>query len=343
MEVIILKDKEAVSKKAARIIRNQVNNKSNSVLGLATGSTPIGIYENLVRYYQEEKVDFRNVITFNLDEYVGLDPKNENSYISFMKHHLFNHVNISDYNINIPSGLSEDFEAEAMEYERKIASFGGVDIQLLGIGHNGHIGFNEPGSNFKLHTHVINLNDKTIEANKRFFDSIDDVPKQAVTMGIKTIFSARKILLVALGEGKKEAVNRLLNEEISPDLQASILHLHPDVTILLDVAAASGITSEKILDQTNVIETQLNCLVTSEVGLHSLPASQLASVFSEYDGEIKIVFNHQELNAKDFMNIIKLGIKKDEKFKLKLLGTNNKELISELNRLSSEQKIIKVL
>ncbi len=256
MEIIILKDKDAVSKKGAEIIKAQINGKLNSVLGLATGSTPLGIYEYLIDYYKNGEISFKNIVSFNLDEYVGLSVDDKNSYINFMKENLFNEIDIKFENINIPNGNASDVNKEIENYEKKINSFGGVDLQLLGLGHNGHIGFNEPGAKFKLYTHLIDLSDETIDANKRFFDKIDDVPRQAITMGIKTIFNAKKILLVALGEGKSDIINKLLSGEISPDLQASILHLHPNVTILLDEEAAcklSNMENEKKFKKNNVL------------------------------------------------------------------------------------------
>ncbi len=255
MNIIILKDKDAVSKKGAEIIKAQINGKLNSVLGLATGSTPLGIYKYLIDYYKNDEISFKNIVSFNLDEYVGLPVEDKNSYINFMKENLFDEIDINPENINIPNGNTADVEKESQNYENKINSFGGVDLQLLGLGHNGHIGFNEPGAKFKLYTHLIDLSDETIEANKRFFDKVDDVPRQAITMGIKTIFKAKKILLVALGEGKSDIINKLLSGEISPDLQASILHLHPNVTILLDEEAASKLSN--IEDKKNLKKSEV--------------------------------------------------------------------------------------
>ena len=215
--------------------------KPDSVLGLATGSSPIGTYDQLVDWYHKGDVDFSAVRTVNLDEYRGLTRENEQSYYYFMHKHLFDRVNIVKENTHVPNGMAEDEEKECVEYEKLIASLGGVDIQLLGIGRNGHIGFNEPDNSFAARTHCVNLTESTIDANKRFFASADEVPKQAYTMGIGTIMRARKILLIANGEDKAEAVVKALYGSITPEVPASVLQLHQDVTIVADKAALSKI------------------------------------------------------------------------------------------------------
>ena len=228
-----------MSRKAANIISAQVIMKPNCVLGLATGSTPIGTYDQLVEWYNKGDLDFSEVTTVNLDEYKGLPRTNDQSYYYFMHQHLFDRVNIDPERTNVPNGMEPDAEKECGRYEELIRSLGGVDLQLLGLGHNGHIGFNEPGEAFEKETHCVDLTESTIEANKRFFASADDVPKQAYTMGIKTIMQAKKILLIAGGEEKAEALKNSLYGPITPSVPASILQLHNDVTVIADEAALS--------------------------------------------------------------------------------------------------------
>ena len=206
MRIYKAKDYVDMSRKAANIVSAQVIMKPNCVLGLATGSTPIGLYKQLVEWYNKGDLDFSEVITVNLDEYKGLSRNNDQSYYYFMHQNLFDHVNIPAENTHLPNGMEPDSQKECQEYTDLIQSLGGVDLQLLGIGHNGHIGFNEPGEAFDKQVHCVNLTQSTIEANKRFFASADDVPKQAYTMGIKTIMQAKKILIVASGEDKAEIV-----------------------------------------------------------------------------------------------------------------------------------------
>ena len=211
----------------------------NCVLGLATGSTPIGLYKQLVEWYNKGDLDFSEVMTVNLDEYKGLSRDNDQSYYYFMHQNLFDHVNIPAENTHLPNGMEPDSQKECQEYTDLIQSLGGVDLQLLGIGHNGHIGFNEPGEAFDKQVHCVNLTQSTIEANKRFFASADDVPKQAYTMGIKTIMQAKKILIVASGEDKAEIVRDAFFGPITPKVPASVLQLHNDVTLVADEAALS--------------------------------------------------------------------------------------------------------
>ena len=230
-----------MSRKAANIISAQVIMKPDCVLGLATGSTPIGLYQQLVAWYEKGDLDFSEVWTVNLDEYKGLSRENDQSYYYFMHHNLFDHVNLPAENSHLPNGMEPDSDKECRRYSELIRSMGGVDLQLLGIGHNGHIGFNEPGDAFDNDVHCVNLTQSTIEANKRFFASADDVPKQAYTMGIKTIMQAKKILIVASGEDKADIVRDAFFGPITPKVPASVLQLHNDVTLVADEAALSKI------------------------------------------------------------------------------------------------------
>ena len=239
MRIVIGKDYCELSKKAAHILASQIILKPDSVLGLATGATPIGTYRELVRMYGEGDLSFAEVVTFNLDEYYGLDKNDPQSYFYFMNTHLFNHVNIHPENIHIPHGKSPDIERECQRYEEEIKNAGGIDLQLLGIGRNGHIGFNEPDVKFEALTHLVTLDEDTIKANARFFNTIEAVPKQAISMGIKTIMHARKIVLLASGIEKASTIYSMIHEKITPELPASVLQLHPDVTVILDGEAAS--------------------------------------------------------------------------------------------------------
>ena len=241
MKIYKAKDYKDMSRKAANIISAQVIMKPNCVLGLATGSTPIGTYDQLVEWYNKGDLDFSEVTTVNLDEYKGLPRTNDQSYYYFMHQHLFDRVNIDPERTNVPNGMEPDAEKECGRYEELIRSLGGVDLQLLGLGHNGHIGFNEPGEAFEKETHCVDLTDSTIEANKRFFASADDVPKQAYTMGIKTIMQAKKILIVVNGENKADIVERAFFGPVTPEVPASILQLHNDVTLVGDEAALAKI------------------------------------------------------------------------------------------------------
>ena len=238
------KDYKDMSRKAANIISAQIIMKPNCVLGLATGSTPIGTYEQLVEWYHKGDLDFSKVTSVNLDEYRGLEKSNDQSYDYFMHEHLFDKVNIHPENVNLPVGMAEDAEKECKRYEELIRSLGGVDLQLLGLGHNGHIGFNEPGAAFEKETHCVNLTERTIEANKRFFASADDVPKQAFTMGIKTIMQAKKILVIASGEDKAEILKEAFFGPVTPAVPASILQLHNNVIVVGDQAVLSKLTNK---------------------------------------------------------------------------------------------------
>ena len=241
MKIYKAKDYKDMSRKAANIISAQMIMKPNCVLGLATGSTPIGTYDQLVEWYNKGDLDFSEVTTVNLDEYKGLPRTNDQSYYYFMHQHLFDRVNIDPERTNVPNGMEPDAEKECGRYEELIRSLGGVDLQLLGLGHNGHIGFNEPGEAFEKETHCVDLTESTIEANKRFFASADDVPKQAYTMGIKTIMQAKKILIVVNGENKADIVERAFFGPVTPEVPASILQLHNYVTLVGDEAALAKI------------------------------------------------------------------------------------------------------
>ncbi len=239
MKIIKAKDYNDMSRKAANIISAQVIMKPNCVLGLATGSTPIGTYAQLVEWYRKGDLDFSEVTTVNLDEYKGLTKDNDQSYYYFMKDNLFSKVNINPDRTFLPDGMEPDSDKACADYNKIIAEVGGVDLQLLGLGHNGHIGFNEPGMAFEAETHCVNLTESTMKANQRFFASMDDVPRQAYTMGIKTIMQAKKILVVVSGQDKAAIVKEAFFGPITPKVQASVLQLHNDVTIVADEAALS--------------------------------------------------------------------------------------------------------
>lgn len=228
---------EDMSAKAAEIFSEELRKNPNGVYGFATGSTPVGMYKELIKKHQVDGVDFSKVTTFNLDEYYPIKKDNNQSYDYFMKENLFNHINIKGENINIPNGEASNSEEECVKYEEKIQNSGGIDLQILGIGENGHIGFNEPGGHFTKITNFIPLTESTINANARFFETKDEVPKHALTMGIQTIMKAKKILLVVNSAKKKEILKKALFGEITPEVPASILQLHPDVTVVVDSEA----------------------------------------------------------------------------------------------------------
>ena len=241
MRIYKAKDYKDMSRKAANILSAQIIMKPNAVLGLATGSTPEGLYAQLIDWYQKGDLDFSKVISVNLDEYYGLSPESEQSYRYFMNHHLFDHVNIQTENTHLPNGLELDVKKEVARYTELIRSFDGIDMQLLGIGHNGHVGFNEPDTAFETQIHCVDLTESTIEANKRFFASADEVPKKAYTLGIKSIMQAKKILLVCSGADKAEIIREAFFGPVTPHVPASILQLHNDVTLVGDEAALSKI------------------------------------------------------------------------------------------------------
>ena len=241
MKIYVADDYKGMSRKAANIVSAHVILKPNSVLGLATGSTPVGMYQQLIDWYNKGDLDFSQVRTVNLDEYVGLAPTHDQSYRYFMQTNLFDHVNVDPASTNVPNGMAEDPEAECLRYNQVIRDMGGIDIQVLGMGHNGHIGFNEPGQAFELETHVVDLTESTIEANARFFASRDEVPRRAITMGIKSIMQARQILVVVSGESKADIVKAAFTGPVVPEVPASILQMHPDVVLVGDKAALSKI------------------------------------------------------------------------------------------------------
>lgn len=237
MRVYCAADYYHASRVAANIISAQVIMKPDCVLGLATGSTPVGTYEQLIRWYEKGDLDFSQVHSINLDEYRGLSPENEQSYRYFMNTHLFDKINIDKKNTFVPDGLEPDSEKACRDYEEIIHAHGGVDLQILGLGHNGHIGFNEPGSAFEKETHCVTLSENTRQANARFFASMEEVPTEAYTMGIKSIMQAKKIVVIVSGESKKEIVKKAFHGPITPEVPASVLQLHNDVILVGDEAA----------------------------------------------------------------------------------------------------------
>lgn len=241
MKIYVGKDYKDMSRKAANIISAQVIMKPNCVLGLATGSTPIGTYQQLIEWYRKGDLDFSEVTSINLDEYKGLSGDNDQSYRYFMNTNFFDHINIRPEHTFVPDGLEPDSKKACADYNGIIHGCGGIDLQLLGLGHNGHIGFNEPGAAFEKETHCVDLTETTIQANARFFESIELVPRQAYTMGIKSIMQARKILVVVNGAGKADIVKQAFFGPVTPQVPASILQLHNDVTLVGDEAALSKI------------------------------------------------------------------------------------------------------
>nr|WP_319487639.1 glucosamine-6-phosphate deaminase [uncultured Caproiciproducens sp.] len=244
MKIISAPDYQSMSRKAANIISAQVILFPNSVLGLATGSTPLGVYSQLVEWFKKGDIDFSKIHSVNLDEYCGLSTEHEQSYRNYMNTNFFNHVNVPIENTNVPNGLAKDIDAECRRYDNVITSLGGIDLQLLGIGHTGHIGFNEPDDDFDKTTHCVKLKQKTIDANARFFDNAADVPQFAITMGIKAIMQAKKLLLVANGASKADILCRSLFGPITPEVPASILQLHNDLTVVADEAALAVIREQ---------------------------------------------------------------------------------------------------
>lgn len=238
MRIIVCDNYDLLSKKAAQIVGSQMILNPKSILGLATGSTPIGMYKNLIKMYEEGLIDFSKTTTFNLDEYYQLPINNNQSYHYFMDENLFNHININRENIHIPNGMADDIDAECVLYDKMIDD-NGIDIQVLGIGNNAHIGFNEPTINFNKGTHIVTLDESTREANARFFNSLDEVPTKAITMGTGSIFKSKKILLLASGINKAEAIYNTVHGKVTPEVPSSILQFHKDVIIILDKEAAS--------------------------------------------------------------------------------------------------------
>ena len=234
VKIIYAKDYEDMSRKAANLLSAQVIIKENSVLGLATGSTVLGIYRQLIQWYNKGDIDFSCVRSVNLDEYVGLSPENHNSYHYYMRENLFNHINIPDSHFHLPDGLATSIQEECLRYDQLIESLGGIDMQLLGLGFNGHIGFNEPHQAFEQKTHCVNLCDSTIEANSRFFSEQEQVPKRAITMGIKSIMQAKRIVLCVSGQAKARILYDVLFGPVTPEVPGSILQMHPHLTVVAD-------------------------------------------------------------------------------------------------------------
>jgi glucosamine-6-phosphate deaminase len=239
MNIISADDYQILSLRAAAVVADEINHNPQAVIGLATGSTPEGMYAELVKMNRQKRVDFSRVITFNLDEYAGLSPEHEQSYYHYMHKNLFNNVNINPALVNMPTCEVSDIDRFCQEYDQRIAAAGGIDLQVLGIGGNGHIGFNEPGRQLRVQTHLVELTEETISANSRFFSSVEEVPKQAVTMGLGSIMLAKKILLLAVSKSKAEAIARTVCGLITTELPASILQLHRDVTLIVDREAGS--------------------------------------------------------------------------------------------------------
>lgn len=253
MKVIITVDYDEMSKKAAQIIKKQINEKPNTVLGLATGSTPLGMYNKLIEMYKNGEIDFSQVVTFNLDEYVGLPEEHPQSYHYYMYENFFNHININRKNIHIPKGISDDFDEECRLYDEAIENAGEIDLQVLGLGVNGHIGFNEPDDYINTKTHIVTLTEETINSNKRFFRSADEVPRKAVTMGLGMIMKAKKIILLASGKNKANAIKETLKGYLTTEVPSTVLMLHKDVTIIIDKEAASLIPDKDSLKEIELI------------------------------------------------------------------------------------------
>jgi glucosamine-6-phosphate deaminase len=251
-KIVVYEDPDSASQQVAQIFANAIKVNPGIVLGLATGSTPVGTYRVLRQMHRDAKLDFSGITTFNLDEYIGLGPEHPQSFRAFMQDQLFDHVNVDPHRTHVPSGLTDDPAIEGESYEAAIASAGGIDLQLLGIGGNGHIAFNEPGSPATSRTRAVDLTTSTIDANSRFFDSIDAVPRQAITMGIGTIMEAKQIVLMACGEGKADAVALSIEGKLDESMPASRLQQHGDVTYVLDSKAASKL-SEKSSNACRVV------------------------------------------------------------------------------------------
>ncbi|NPD31485.1 glucosamine-6-phosphate deaminase [Eggerthellaceae bacterium zg-1084] len=239
MNIIVTDDYASMSRQAADVIAGCIAETPSCVLGLATGSTPIGLYRSLVERVRAGKLSFRDVTTFNLDEYRGLPATHEQSYRHFMQTHLFDHVDVNADATHVPDGANPSHEQVCAEYEQRISDAGGIDLQLLGLGHNGHIGFNEPDDHFAVNTHLVRLHERTIQANSRLFDHIDEVPREAYTMGVGTIMRAARILVVASGADKAQIVRDAFFGPVTPQVPASVLQLHPYVTVIVDEQAGA--------------------------------------------------------------------------------------------------------
>lgn len=250
MRIIRARDYQHMSRQAANLLSAQVILKPQSVLGLATGSSPEGTYRQLIEWEQRGDVDFSQVRTVNLDEYVGLPPEHPQSYTYFMQHHFFRHIRIDPVHTHIPNGMAIDETQECHRYDETIRRLGGIDLQLLGLGPNGHIGFNEPDDRFEKHTHRVELTQATIQANQRFFAHQDEVPRCAYTMGICDIMHARRIVMVVSGEGKAEILRQAFFGAVTPRVPASVLQLHPDFTLVADEAALSAVPQTLLQEET---------------------------------------------------------------------------------------------
>ena len=239
MQVFVYKNEAEVGKAAGMIVASEILKKPDCILGLATGSTPIPTYQEMIRMNKEGILDFSKVRSFNLDEYIGLSPEHVCCYRRFMNEQLFDHINIDKANTHVPCGVGADHEADAKAYDAAVEAAGGIDLQILGIGHDGHIGFNEPGDEFVSGTNIVTLTDMTIDANTRFFEKREDVPRQAITLGNRNIMAAKRIILLATGKGKAKAIAQAIKGNITPRMPASLLQVHPNVQFLLDEDAAS--------------------------------------------------------------------------------------------------------
>ncbi|MBU4455444.1 glucosamine-6-phosphate deaminase [Patescibacteria group bacterium] len=247
MKIIIAKNYQSMSRKAADLIIQQIQKKKSSVLGLATGNTPLGVYKNLAKAHKKGEVSFKKITAFNLDEYAGLSENSKNSYHYYMRENFFKHIDIAQKNIFILDGAAKNLKKECGNFEKMIKERKGIDLQILGIGLNDHIGFNEPGSSFKSKTRPVNLTTATRKANRKYFSGINEVPKKALTMGLATIMRAKKIILLASGKEKAEIIAKALKGKIKPTVPASILQKHPDVTVILDKEAAGIILLPKLV------------------------------------------------------------------------------------------------
>lgn len=255
MRIIVEKDYQAMSKKAALMLASQITLKPNSNIGLATGDTPLGMYKRLIEMYKEEEIDFCEVKTFNLDEYCGLEAENKNSYHYYMENNFFKDINIKNYNTHIPDGRADDLKKECIRYEKLIQNSGGIDLQILGIGSNGHIGFNEPSEKLNVNTDIVTLKEETRESNSRFFENKEKVPKKAISMGMGTILKSNRIILLASGKNKAEAIKNTVSGSISTQVPASLLQTHPQITLIIDEDAASLINEETLSADCNFVVT----------------------------------------------------------------------------------------
>ncbi|HAL63845.1 MAG TPA: glucosamine-6-phosphate deaminase [Clostridiales bacterium] len=299
MRIILCDNYEELSKKAAKIVASQITLKPDSVLGLATGSTPVGMYNELAKMYRQGELDFSEVKTFNLDEYYPIKKKNKQSYDWFMRENLFSKINIKNENIHIPNGETDNPKKECEDYEKSIKANGGVDLQILGIGRNGHIGFNEPDASLNSFTHLTNLTENTIKANSRFFESSEDVPKQALTMGISTILNAKKIILLASGASKRKVVSELINGGINTNIPATMLKTHPDVVLVCDRESYSGAKLGIDIGGTNI---KMAVIDQNDI--------VYKSSFKTEDTEEKIIQSLTEkiINLKNSLDITTVGI-----------------------------------